>query len=87
MSKKNGERTQRIIQWVTGGKYAVAVEVEAVFPADDPSEPCLTPTTVRFLEDLSDRAEAGDVEALRHAGTVYTRIPERDTVSTAMVQM
>ena len=36
-------RCQRIIQWVVGGNYAVAVEVEAVSPPDDPSDPCLTP--------------------------------------------
>jgi hypothetical protein len=66
-------RTQRIIQWVVGGSYAVAVEVEAVFPPDDPSEPCLTPQTVRALEELAERAEAGDVGALRRAGVVYTR--------------
>jgi hypothetical protein len=76
MSPQTGERKQRIIQWVTGGTYAVAVEVEAIFPSDDPSEPCLTPQTVRFLEELSERAEVGDVEALRRAGTVYTRINE-----------
>jgi hypothetical protein len=74
MNAPTRERTQRITQWVVGGPYAVAVEVEAIFPPDDPSEPCLTPQTVRFLEELAERAEAGDVEALRQAGTVYTRM-------------
>jgi hypothetical protein len=74
-------RTQRIIQWVVGGSYAVAVEVEAVFPPDDPSEPCLTPQTVRTLEQLAERAEAGDVEALRRAGAVYARVGEREPAS------
>ena len=76
MSTSTEGRTQRIIQWVVGGDYAVAVEVEAVFPPDDPSEPCLTPQTVRVLEELAERAEAGDVEALRRAGTVYARVGE-----------
>jgi hypothetical protein len=74
MNNLQTERTQRITQWVAGGAYAVAVEVEVVFPPDDPSEPCLTPQTVRYLEELSGRAETGDVEALRKAGTVYTRM-------------
>ena len=74
MSVPAPTRTQRITQWVAGGSYAVAVEVEAIFPPDDPSEPCLTPQTVRFLEELAERAEAGDVDALRQAGTVYTRM-------------
>jgi hypothetical protein len=74
MNNPQTARTQRITQWVAGGAYAVAVKVEAVFPPEDPSEPCLTPQTVRYLEELSERAEAGDVEALRNAGTVYMRM-------------
>jgi hypothetical protein len=74
-------RTQRIIQWVVGGNYAVAVEVEAVFPPDDPSEPCLTPQTVRALEELAERAEAGDVGMLRRAGIVYARVRDLDPAS------
>jgi hypothetical protein len=73
-------RKQRIVQWVTGGKYAVAVEVEAIYPPDDPTEPCLTPQTVRWLEELADRAEAGDVAALRRAGTVYSRVAETQEI-------
>jgi hypothetical protein len=72
----SSNRTQKIIQWVSGGNYAVAVEVDAQFPSGDPSEPCLTPQTVRWLEELAERAEAGDVEALREAGTVYSRLKE-----------
>lgn len=74
MNAATQERTQKIIQWVSGGDFAVAVEVDAVYPPDDPSDPCLTPQTVRWLEELAERAEAGDVEALRNAGTVYSRI-------------
>jgi hypothetical protein len=76
MNTSGQGRTQRITQWVVGGCYAVAVEVEAVFPPDDPSEPCLTPHIVRLLEELAERAEAGDVEALRRAGVVYMREQE-----------
>jgi hypothetical protein len=72
---------QRITQWVTGGACAVAVEVEAVFPPEDPSEPCLTPETVRYLEELAERAEAGDVEALQRAGTVYLRMGEQSAMT------
>ena len=71
MNKATEPQKQRIIQWVTGGPYAVAVEVDAIFPPDDPSEPCLTPQTVRWLEELADLAEAGDFEALREVGQVY----------------
>ena len=74
-------KKQRIIQWVTGGPYAVAVEVEAVFPIDDPSEPCLSPATVRYLEELAERAESGDVDTLRKAGQVYARMSEQGSPS------
>jgi hypothetical protein len=81
MSTSAQGRTQRIVQWVVGGRYAVAVEVEAVFPPDDPSEPCLTPQTVRALEELAERAKAGDVDALRRAGNVYARVGDVEAVS------
>jgi hypothetical protein len=82
MSTKSVDSRPRIIQWVSGGKYAVAVEVEVIYPSDDPSEPCLTPATVRYLEELAERAEAGDVEALRRAGIVYTRLSESEVAVT-----
>ena len=78
MNTKDVRRPSRIIQWVSGGQYAVAVEVDVVYPPDDPSEPCLAPATVRYLEELAERAEAGDVETLRRAGTVYTRLTESE---------
>jgi len=70
------ERKQRITQWVTAGPYAVAIEVDAIFPVDDPSEPCLTPETVRFLEQVADWAEGGNVAALMRVGRVYSRMSE-----------
>ena len=33
-------------QLIQTSKYVVAVEVEMVIPADDPSEPCYEPATV-----------------------------------------
>lgn len=74
----NGEEckrpSQRLTQWVRGGNYAVAVEVEAVFPAEDSSVPCLKPETARNLEKLTERAAAGDLDALRKAGTVFVKM-------------
>ena len=74
------EARQRITQWVTGGPYAVAVEVDAIFPMDDPSEPCLTPETVRFLEQVADWAEEGNLAALMKVGRVYSRMSESAAV-------
>ncbi len=68
------KRTERITEWVTGGDYALAVEVEAVVYPDRPGEPYFTPETVRYLEKLEALAEAGDVEALKRAGKVYVQL-------------
>jgi hypothetical protein len=70
------KRTELITEWVTAGPYAVAVEVEAIIYPDRPGQPFLTPETVRYLEGLEKRAEVGDVEALKKAGTVYIRLGE-----------
>jgi hypothetical protein len=63
-----------MIQWVSGGEFAVAVEVEIIYSRDDPSEPCLQSATIRYLEELGDRAQAGDLEALQQAGIVYKKV-------------
>jgi hypothetical protein len=70
------KQTGRITEWVTGGPYAVAVEVEIVIFPDRLGEPYLTPETARYLEKLAQLAEAGDVEALQQAGTVYVKLDE-----------
>jgi hypothetical protein len=43
----------------------VEVEVEVLYPADDPSEPCLEPDTVRWLDEIARKAAEGDVEFLQ----------------------
>ena len=75
MSGDDSKRgSHRFTQWVRGGAYAVAVQVEAVYPPEDPSVPCLKPETVCYLEKLTERAAAGDLDELRKAGTVYVRL-------------
>lgn len=68
-------RTQTIVEWIESGDFAVAVEVEAIFPPDAPTEACLRPETVRWLESLEDAAARGDIATLRAAGRVYRRDP------------
>jgi hypothetical protein len=60
-----GRRRERRMRWVQRGQYAVEVEVEVVYPADDESEPCLEPATVRKLDEIARRAEQGDLSYLR----------------------
>jgi hypothetical protein len=66
-------RRVRIPRWIHAGPCVVRVEVEAVIPDDDPSEPCLEPATVRWLDELQKLAEAGDVDELTRHGDVYVR--------------
>jgi len=65
-----GKRLKRT-RLVHKGRFVVAVEVEAVIPPEDPSEPCYEPETVEFLKEVADRAERGDLEWLRNHGKVY----------------
>ncbi len=73
-SEESKRPSHRLMQWVRGGDYAVAVDVEAVYPPEDSSVPCLRPDMVRYLEKLTERAAAGDLDELRKAGTVYVKM-------------
>lgn len=65
-----GQRVKRT-RLVRSGRFVVAVDVEAVIPPDDPSEPCYESETVQLLREVAERAEQGDVSWLRRHGTVY----------------
>lgn len=69
-----GQRVKQL-RWVHGAACVVRVEVEAVIPIDDPSEPVYEPKTVEFLKEVCEKADAGDVGWLRRIGEVYARIP------------
>lgn len=68
------ERREKRKRWVQRGRYAVEVEVEVVYPSEDPSEPCLEPATVRHLDEVARRAEAGDVDYLQRVGRVFETV-------------
>ena len=70
------ERREIRKRWVQRGQYAVELEVEVVYPADDPSEPCLEPATIRWLDEVAQKAADGDVEYLQKVGRVYQAIPQ-----------
>ena len=65
------ERRETRKRWVQRGRFAVEVEVEVVYPEDDPSEPCLEPEAVRKLDEIARRAEQGDIAYLRTVGRVF----------------
>lgn len=62
-----------VTKWIHGQRCVVRVQVEAVIPDADPSEPCLEPDTLRWLDELQSLADAGNAEALASHGDVYVR--------------
>jgi len=70
------DRRETRKRWVQRGQYAVEVEVEVVYPEDDPSEPCLEPATLRRLDEIARKAEEGDVEYLQKVGRVFQAVAQ-----------
>jgi len=70
------ERREKRKRWIQRGQYAVEVEVEVIYPADCASEACLEPATVRWLDEVARRAEAGDIEFLRTVGRVFQAVAQ-----------
>jgi len=70
------DRREKRKRWVQRGQYAVQVEVELAYPEDDPSEPCLEPHTVRWLDAVARKAEEGDVEYLQEVGRVFQAVAQ-----------
>ena len=68
------ERREKRKRWVQRGEYAVEVEVEVVYLDEDPSEACLEPATVRWLDEVASKAEAGDVAYLQKVGRVFQAV-------------
>jgi hypothetical protein len=66
-------RKIKIERWIHARPCVVRVEVDAIIPDADPSEPCLEPQTVRYLDDLQRKADAGMVDELSKIGDVYVR--------------
>ena len=71
-----GKRVPRA-RLVRTRNFVVAVEVEAVIPEDDASEPCYEAETVQLLREVEEHAEQGDVEWLRQHGRVYQALETR----------
>jgi hypothetical protein len=71
--KISGERLKRT-RLIQTERFVVAVEVEMVIPADDSSEPCYEAETVRFLREVKERAERGELPWLQEHGKVYAAV-------------
>jgi hypothetical protein len=71
-----GTRT-RLPQWIEGrttaGPFVVRIEVDAIIPDADPTEPCFDAQTTRQLDEALRLADEGDLDALAMLGEVYVR--------------
>lgn len=68
-----GKRIKRT-RLVRTDQFVVAVEVEAVIPDADPSEPCFEPDVIELLREVETRAKRGDVNWLKQHGKVYAAV-------------
>ncbi len=68
-----GRRIKRT-RLIQTDKFVVAVEVEMVVPADDPSEPCYESETIQLLRAIKEHAEREDVAWLTQKGKVYAAV-------------
>ena len=68
-----GKRVPRK-RFVYTDRYIIAVDVEAVIPDADPTEPCYESETVEFLRRVEQHAQRGDIEWLKQHGKVYAAL-------------
>ena len=68
-----GKRIRRVRR-VRTDQFVVAVEVEAVIPDADPTEPCYESETVELLREVERNARQGNVAWLKQHGKVYAAI-------------
>ena len=68
----DGTKT-RVTKWIHGDLCVACVEVNAILPTFDPSEPYLEPAAVRFLDQLQQLANSGRVDELAKHDRVYVR--------------
>jgi len=68
-----GKRVKRT-RLVHTDRFVVSIEVEAVIPADDPTEPCYESETVELLKLVEEHARRGDLDWLLQRGAVYERV-------------
>ena len=74
MTELTGERT-KVVKWIQGDNFVVRVMVDAIIPDFDPSESCLEPRTVRFLDEVQEKANRRLFAELEKVGEIYVKQP------------
>jgi hypothetical protein len=63
----------KIPQWIHGTRCVLRVDVDAIIPDEDPSEPCFEPAAIKWMDELQRLADDGNIEELSKYGVVYVR--------------
>lgn len=67
----------KVVHWIEGSAggvpFVVRVVVDAVLPKDSFDEPYLELPVLRWLEQVQDKADQGDVSWLAKVGDVFVR--------------
>ena len=71
MPTKKDIRRGKIKRFIEAGDLLVVVEVPVIYAPEQPDEPLLEAETLRFLDEVTRRAQAGDRQWLRGVGRVY----------------
>ena len=64
-------RRGKVKRFIEAGDMVVVVEVPVIYAPEKPDEPLLEAETIRFLDEVTRPAQAGEKEWLRNVGRVY----------------
>lgn len=64
-------RRGTIKRYIEAGDLLVVVDVPVIYAPEQPDEPLLEAQTVRLLDEVTRRAQAGDRAYLRQVGRIY----------------
>lgn len=66
-------RNETIKRFIEAGGLVVVVEVPVIYAPEEPDEPLLEASTVRFLDEVNAKANARDLNWLSQVGRIYER--------------
>lgn len=64
-------RRGKVKRYIETSDMVVVVEVPVIYAPEQPDEALLEAPTVRFLDEVTQHAQAGDREWLRKVGRIY----------------
>jgi hypothetical protein len=64
-------RRGKIKRYIEAGNLLVVVEVPVIYAPEQPDEPLLEAQTIRFLDEVTRKAHAGDRMYLQQVGRIY----------------